>query len=420
MNMREKVQALQAKLSRAAKQSLDRRFGALYDKIYREDVLWVAWRRVRANRGAPGIDEQSIDYIEQEIGVERFLTELGEDLRAQRYRPKAVKRCWIEKPGKAEKRPLGIPVVRDRVCQMATKLVIEPIFETNFLKSSYGFRPKRSQHMAIRAIKGAIRNRKQTVVIDADIEKFFDRVDHSILLKLVQKRISDPRVLKLINGWLKAGVLDEGKYIEPEEIGTPQGAVISPLLSNVYLHSFDKMWEQSGIPGTMVRYADDVVILLWRYGDWTRRKVDGMLSRLKLRLHPEKTRVIKADDGFDFLGVHFRRRHTREKGHSYPYFCQTWPSDRSMERIRSRIHEKTCDRPQRSLEEVIGELNPTLRGWDQYHTRVRGSPERRKRLNGYVRERIRAFLKRKHNDAGRGWRYVPPGLHKQLGLYEFT
>ena len=257
MNMREKVQALQSKLFRAAKQSLDRRFGALYDKIYREDVLWVAWRRVRAKRGAPGIDGQSIDYIEQEIGVERFLTELGEDLRAQRYRPKAVKRCWIEKPGKADKRPLGIPVVRDRVCQMATKLVIEPIFETNFLKCSYGFRPKRSQHMAIRAIKGAIRNRKQTVVIDADIENFFGRVDHSILLTLVRKRISDPRVIKLIGGWLKAGVLEEGKYTEADEFGTPQGAVISPLLSNVYLHSFDKMWEQSGIPGTLVRYADD-------------------------------------------------------------------------------------------------------------------------------------------------------------------
>jgi group II intron reverse transcriptase/maturase len=274
--------------------------------------------------------------------------------------------------------------------------------------------------MAIRAIKGAIRNRKQTVVIDADIEKFFDRVDHSILLKLVQKRISDPRVLKLINGWLKAGVLEEGKYIEPDEIGTPQGAVISPLLSNVYLHSFDKMWEQSGIPGTMVRYADDVVILLWRYGDWTRRKVDGMLSRLKLRLHPEKTRVIKADDGFDFLGVHFCRRPTREKGHPYPYFCGTWPSDRSMERVRARIRAKARGRTHRSLEAVIKELNPTLRGWDQYHTRVKGSAERRRKLNAYVHDRIRAFLRRKYGERARGWRRVPQDLHTRLGLYEFV
>jgi len=295
MNMREKVQALQSTLSRAAKQSLDRRFGALYDKIYREDVLWVAWRRVRANRGASGIDEQSIEHIEREIGEERFLSELAADLRAQNYRPKAVRRCWIEKPGKAEKRPLGIPVIRDRVCQMATKLVIEPIFETNFLKCSYGFRPKRSAHMAMRAIKSAILVKKQAVVIDADIEKFFDRVDHKILVTLIKKRISDPRVIKLIRGWLKAGIMEEGRYVEAGEIGTPQGAVISPLLSNVYLHSFDKMWEQSGIPGTLVRYADDLVLVLWRYGEWTQRKVEGMLSRLKLRLHPEKTRVIEAE-----------------------------------------------------------------------------------------------------------------------------
>ena len=214
INVRSKVRALQSTLSRAAKQSLDRRFGALYDKIYREDVLWVAWERVRANDGAPGVDRQSFDEIEKEIGVEAFLKEIAEKLRAQRYRPLPVRRCWIDKPGKPEKRPLGIPVIRDRVIQMATKIVIEPIFEANFLPCSYGFRPKRSAHMAIRQIRSAITFRRQTIVIDADIKGYFDNIRHDILDELIQRRISDPRVLKLIRGWLRAGVLDDGDWIE--------------------------------------------------------------------------------------------------------------------------------------------------------------------------------------------------------------
>jgi group II intron reverse transcriptase/maturase len=219
------VQALQSKLSHAAKQSLDRRFGALYDKIYREDVLWVAWRRVRSNKGAPGIDGQSIEYIEEVIGVEAFLEEIREELHGKRYRPQAVRRCWIDKPGKPEKRPLGIPVVKDRVIQMATKLVIEPIFETNFLSCSYGFRPGRSTHMAIDAIHETITFKWQNVVIDADIVGFFDNIRQDILLNLLRRRISDPRVLKLIKGWLEAGVMDGAEYTESDGLGTPQGGV---------------------------------------------------------------------------------------------------------------------------------------------------------------------------------------------------
>ncbi len=255
MNMRNTVQALQSKLSHAAKQSLDRRFGALYDKIYREDVLWVAWKRVRANKGAPGIDQQSFDYIENEIGVETFLAEIREELHSKRYRPKPVRRCWIDTPGKPEKRPLGIPVIKDRVIQAATKLVIEPILETNFLDCSYGFRPKRGARQAIEAIQAAVSLKGQLVVIDADIVGFFNNIRQRVLLKLLQRRISDPRVLKLIRGWLEAGVMEEGEYMEPNGLGTPQGGVISPLLSNIYLHSYDKMFQQSGIPATLVRYG---------------------------------------------------------------------------------------------------------------------------------------------------------------------
>jgi len=209
INVRNKVSDLQTKLSHAAKQSLDRKFGALYDKIYREDVIWEAWKRVKANKGAPGVDKQDFEYIEDVIGVDQFLAEVREQLKSDLYRPQLVLRCYIEKPGKPEKRPLGIPVIFDRICQMATKLVIEPIFETNFLDCSHGFRPGRSAHDAIRVIDRTITFKRQTIVIDADITGFFDNIRHDILMELVERRIADPRVLRLIRMWLEAGVMED-------------------------------------------------------------------------------------------------------------------------------------------------------------------------------------------------------------------
>ena len=319
--MRNKVSDLQSKLSHAAKQSLDRRFGALYDKIYREDVVWEAWKRVKANKGAPGVDRQDFEYIEDVIGVGQFLSEVREQLKSERYRAQPVLRCYIDKPGKAEKRPLGIPVIFDRVCQMATKLVIEPIFEANFLDCSHGFRPGRSAHDAIRTIGRAITFKGQRIVIDADIEGYFGNMCQQILLDLVKRRIADARVLRLIRMWLEAGVMEEGRYIETNGLGTPQGAVISPLLSNIYLHAFDKMFQMSGIPGTLVRYADDFVILLWRDGKKVIKQVEQMLGRLGLRLHLDKTSVVKAKDGFDFLGVHFRLCPVRKKNSKLKRYC---------------------------------------------------------------------------------------------------
>ena len=279
--MRNKVPLLQAKLSHAAKQSLlpvrrlpererlqsgtqtgGRRFGALYDKIYRSDVLWTAWKRVRSNRGAPGIDDVSIDYVKEVVGEVEFLKEIQTELHERTYRPQPVKRCWIDKPGKTEKRPLGIPVLKDRVVQMATKLVIEPIFEANFLPCSYGFRPGRSAHDAIDEIRRKITFEGRHIVIDADIKGYFQNIDHDLLLNFVKRRISDPRVLVLIKGWLKSRVMEGNTFHAPDGTGTPQGGVISPLLANIYLHSFDKMFLLSGIRGTLVRYADDPVILL--------------------------------------------------------------------------------------------------------------------------------------------------------------
>jgi len=419
INVRNKVSDLQSKLSRAAKQSLDRRFGALYDKIYREDVILEAWRRVRANKGAPGVDEQDLEYIEDIIGVDQFLTEIREELKSDRYGPQPVLRCYIDKPGKAEKRPLGIPVIKDRVCQTATKLVIEPIFETNFLGCSHGFRPGRSAHDAIQIIERTITFKGQAVVVDADITGFFDNIRQDILMKLVGRRIADPRVLRLIRMWLEAGVMEDGKYIKTDGLGTPQGGVISPLLSNIYLHSFDKMFQQSGIPGTLVRYADDFVILLWRNGKKVVRQVEQMLGRLGLKLHPDKTRVVRAADGFDFLGVHFRLCPVRRKYARLREFCALWPSDRSIERIKQRIRELIGRRYGLSLEQFIIELTPVIRGWNNYHKAVRPVVKRLKKLNAFVRERLRIFLKRKYSDQSKGTWRVHNNLVVRLGLYRF-
>ena len=419
INVRNKVSDLQSKLSHAAKQSLDRRFGALYDKIYREDVVWEAWKRVKANKGAPGVDKQDFEYIEDVIGVGQFLAEVREQLKSERYRPQPVLRCYIDKPGKPEKRPLGIPVIFDRVCQMATKLVIEPIFETNFLDCSHGFRPGRSAHDAIHIIERTITFKDQRIVLDADITGFFDNIRQDILLELVERRIADARVLKLIRMWLEAGVLEEGKYIETNGLGTPQGGVISPLLSNIYLHSFDKMFQMSGIPGTLVRYADDFVILLWRNGKVVRKQVEQMLGRLGLKLHPDKTRVVKAKGGFDFLGVHFRLCPVRKKNSKLKQFCAIWPSERSMGRIKQRVREVVGRRYSLSLEELIKELTPAIRGWNNYHKATRPVLKRLRKLNAFVRERLRIFLKRKYSDQSRGTWRVHNNLVVRLGLYQF-
>jgi RNA-directed DNA polymerase len=245
INVRNKVSDLQSKLSHAAKQSLDRRFGALYDKIYREDVVWEAWKRVKANKGAPGVDRQDFEYIEDVIGVDRFLLEVREQLKSELYKPQPVLRCYIDKPGKAEKRPLGIPVIFDRVCQMATKLVIEPIFETNFLDCSHGFRPERSAHDAIGIIGRAITLKGQHIVLDADITGFFDNIRQNILLELVERRIADARVVRLIRLWLEAGVLEDGQYIETNGLGTPQGGVMTPRTQKIAWHIHPPFWPLS-------------------------------------------------------------------------------------------------------------------------------------------------------------------------------
>jgi RNA-directed DNA polymerase len=397
----DKVRQLQRRLWIAAKRSPERRFHALMDRIWRNDVLQEAWRRVKRNRGSAGVDRVTLAEIEQ-YGVERLLAELGLALRTGRYRPRPVLRRYIPKAD-GRQRPLGIPTIRDRVAQMAAMLVLEPIFEADFRTSSYGFRPKRSATQALETLRGQ-GARGGNHVLDADIRDYFGRIDHTKLLVLIARRISDRRVRKLLRQWLAVGVMDEGQW-SATIAGTPQGGVISPLLSNIDLHVLDRVWEDRYARlGTLVRYADDFVVMCDTKAavEEARYRVSAVLTRLGLELHPEKTRLLdlsRGGEGFDFLGCHLRKRfsgpvwaRTRRR----VYYLQRWPSRRAMTQVRTRLRELTPRaRCHEDLRDVIADLNGVLRGWGAYF-RTGNAAVKFLQIDRYVEDRLRGLLLKRH------------------------
>lgn len=417
----DKVRELQRALYRSAKASPTRRFHALFDKVYRADVLRRAWQEVKANAGAAGVDGQTISDIEHR-GVEGLLATLTQELREGRYRPRPVRRVRIPKADGRE-RLLGIPSVRDRVVQAAVKAVLEPVFEADFRPSSYGFRPKRNAHQAMEHVRQAV-NRGQNWVVDADIQAFFDAIDPDVLMQLVERRICDRRLRKLLWQWLRAGVLDGGAVVSPQR-GVAQGSVLSPLLANVVLHELDRQWEdRCRHLGQLVRYADDLVVLCRTEGEAqeAERRVGGILTRLGLKLHPTKTRIVFVGDGqqgFDFLGFHCRKVASRR----YPgrRYLLRWPSRRAMQRVRERVKALTA--PRHHLPEpvsvIVGQLNRVLRGWGAYFRRGNASQQFRQ-VDEYVRERVALFLRKKAGRSGRGWRRHTLAYFRRLGVYELA
>lgn len=357
---------------------------SLIDKVGARRTLEAAWQQVRRNRGAAGIDGVSIERFA--VSAERILAELEREITGGRYRPAPVRRCLIPKPGTKQKRALGIPTVKDRVVQGALRVVLEPIFEREFMGSSYGFRPGRSCKDALRRVVELLRQ-GHVWVVDADIASYFDVIDHGVLMDEVREDVADGRVLALIEAFLKAEVMEEAASWEPES-GTPQGGVISPLLANVYLHPVDVVVQRAGYAS--VRYADDLVVLC-RSREEAEKALEllrATLAKRKLALHPSKTRIANAlEEGFDFLGYHFDGR-------------GRWPRKKSVKKLRDAIRGHTRRANGESLAAIITQINPILRGWFAYfkHSKSNTFPA----VDGWVRMRLRSILRRRAHRRGRG------------------
>ena len=361
---------------------------SLFDKVYAPRTLWAAWEKVAANDGAAGVDKVSIGQFAR-TAVEELDT-LSRQLREGSYQPKPVKRTWIDKPGSSEKRPLGIPVVRDRIVQTALRMVLEPIFEREFAPESFGFRPGRGCQGAIDRVEQLLAE-GYTHVVDADLKNYFGTIPHEPMLAWVKTKVVDGRILDLVAAYLKQGVMATGKGWSPTELGTPQGAVISPLLANLYLNALD--WKLRLDGWELVRYADDFVVLCR-----TREQAEEVLATVQqwtasvgLQLHPQKTRLVDMSQpgGFDFLGYHFERDGKR------------WPREKSMHGIKQKVHGLTHRTCGVGLPELIAsELNPVLRGWYGYFWR--SNRWTFSGLDGYVRGRLRGILRKRHGGRGRG------------------
>jgi len=414
-----KVRELQRTLYLAAKTTPKRKFGVLYDKVCREDVLEAAYAQVKANKGAPGIDHQTFDAIEREIGIDRFLREVREKLIAKRYRPVPVRRVYIPKAD-GSKRPLGIPVIVDRVVQAAVKIVIEPLFEALFTDFSYGFRPRKNAHLALREIYKWL-NFGCRWVVDADLKSYFDTIPHDKLLLSVRSRVIDRSVVKLIELWLKAGVMED-LQIRASLTGTPQGGVISPLLANLYLHWLDQTWEKKGFgerihDAHLVRYADDFVILCKQRPEFYLAQAKTVLDRLGLTLNAQKTRIVNAEEEpFVFLGHKFAVQLSKLSGKRKTYY---YPSPKAMRSVKKKIQEVVRAGQHLDLPWLIKEqVNPILRGWGNYF-KTGNSRKHFLSIANYTVWTLCIMLRKKHHKRSKGWRDHPPSwFYDYQGLFK--
>jgi RNA-directed DNA polymerase len=417
----EKIRDLQRKLYHKAKSEPKFRFYLLADKVWREDILQHAYRLVRANGGAPGIDGETFQSIETGEGQAKFLAKLEQELREKSYRAQPVRRVYIPKAD-GKQRPLGIPTIRDRVAQMAVKLVIEPIFEADFEDCSYGFRPKRDAHQAVGAVRQALYN-AHPYVLDADLQQYFDTIAHDKLMQMIAERISDRHILNWIKQWLSAAVVEqdqEGKRrTHKPKRGTPQGGVISPLLANIYLNLFDRMFgsycQSTGLAAELVRYADDFVILMRGRVERTGEKVQQMLEGLALKLNANKTRVLDArQQSFEFLGFSFRRQRSSKSG---KWIALVEPSRKSEQRFRDQVRSLTARwthcLPQ---QQVVEGVNRYVQGWVNYF-HLHNSTRVFTRQRFFLEQRMRKYLHKRRQRRGNGMMQWPASrLYKDLGL----
>jgi len=420
-NTIDKIRQLQRKLYQSAKINKARKFHALYDKLYRKDILLKGWSNVKANKGSAGVDEQTIEDIEC-YGVDKLILEIQNELMEGVYNPPPVRRIYIPKAD-GKKRPLGIPTVKDRIVQSAMKIVIEPIFEADFKECSFGFRPKRNQHQALEVIRKACNN-KGNYVLDGDIKGYFDNINHEKLMLLVEKRISDRRICKLIRKWLKSGVMEDG-ILETSELGSPQGGVISPLLANIYLDYLDTVWEKYySHLGKLVRFADDFVIVCKNYKDVqdTFSAIRLIMSRLELNLNLDKTRIINlwgGKDGFIFLGFETRKVKMKRVDGTQYYATEQWICKKSKQNIQAKVKEALKDSTlYQDLEVVIKRLNLKIVGWRNYYGI---SPVRTLlKIDKFILTRLVIWYNKKRQSRKLFKYYELAKLFKGLGLKRVT